>query len=247
MTERATEDADTPSTPTSSAGEETPATLAGSHVVSTLRTVGTRVASWVRHSALYRWLTAEPDPDVIVIDLRETRTVGPILHILDWVIDRLAGAAKDSRAVAAIQRGITVTAKAPLRAAGLGIAAVGLLLAAGSVVGDASLMRIGVGVALAVAGLVVMQDDRDWATLRATRPVKLLIAAFEPPELPESPESSESREQSESPESSTPSESANRPQTSSRQQQDDQTIDTTDETQGIPLGENAPDERPDER
>lgn len=207
MTERATEDADTSSTPPSSTGEETPATLAGSHVVSTLRTAGTRVASWVRHSALYRWLTAEPDPDVIVIDLCETRTVGPVLHVLDWVIDRLAGAAKDSHAVAAIQRGITATATAPLRAGGLGIAAVGLLLAAWSVVGDASLIRIGVGVALAVAGLIVMQDDRDWATLRATRPVELLIAAFEPPEPPESPESSESSEPPESSESPEPPES----------------------------------------
>ncbi len=41
------------------------------------------VRRWGRHSFLYRWLTEEPDPDVIVVDLRETHTVGPIIGILD--------------------------------------------------------------------------------------------------------------------------------------------------------------------
>ena len=38
---------------------------------------------------LWNWLTAEPDPDVIVIDLRETLTVGPIIAVLDWVVGHL--------------------------------------------------------------------------------------------------------------------------------------------------------------
>lgn len=46
-----------------------------------------RLRRWGRHSFLYRWLTKEPEPDVIVIDLRETYTVGPLLAGLD----RLAG------------------------------------------------------------------------------------------------------------------------------------------------------------
>ena len=37
--------------------------------------VGSRVADAVRSSYLYRWLTAEPDPDVFVSALRETRIV----------------------------------------------------------------------------------------------------------------------------------------------------------------------------
>lgn len=46
-------------------------------------TVGSRIAASVRHSWLYRWLTAEPEPQVVVIDLRETYTVGPLLAVLD--------------------------------------------------------------------------------------------------------------------------------------------------------------------
>ena len=45
---------------------------------------GTRtLARWTRQSSCYRWLTEEPDPDVIVIDLRETYTVGPVIALLD--------------------------------------------------------------------------------------------------------------------------------------------------------------------
>lgn len=39
-------------------------------------------------SFLYRWLTAEPDPDVVIIDLSETWTAGPIIAILDRTITR---------------------------------------------------------------------------------------------------------------------------------------------------------------
>jgi hypothetical protein len=78
----------------------------GSGIVSTVRRVWTgelnpadnarsaqvieRGAQWLTGSILYRWLTAEPEPDVIVIDLRETWTVGPLLDLLDrlllWVL-----------------------------------------------------------------------------------------------------------------------------------------------------------------
>ena len=42
-----------------------------------------RFIHFIRHSFCYRWLTAEPDPDVIVIDLRETYTVGPVITLFD--------------------------------------------------------------------------------------------------------------------------------------------------------------------
>lgn len=54
-------------------------------VVATAETVGARLATVARDSWLYRWLTAEPDPQVVVIDLRETYTVGPLIAALDRV------------------------------------------------------------------------------------------------------------------------------------------------------------------
>jgi hypothetical protein len=47
------------------------------------------VAGFVEGSYLYRWLTAEPEPDVVVIDLRETYTVGPFIRLLDATVEWL--------------------------------------------------------------------------------------------------------------------------------------------------------------
>jgi hypothetical protein len=67
---------------------------------SRLWSVGRTLKRWTRNSYLYRWLTAEPDPDVIVIDLRETYTVGPILAAMDragrYVSNTRAGQASAS-------------------------------------------------------------------------------------------------------------------------------------------------------
>lgn len=203
-------------TPASAKANE-PATLAGSRIVSALRAVSTRGASWVRNSALYQWLTAEPDPEVIVIDLRETWTVGPFLRVLDWVVDRLIDAAEDSRAVAFAQRGVAATRAAPLRVAGLMAVMVGLVVAGSGVLGGVSTTQLAVGGGLAVGGLIAMQDDRDWATLRETRPVALAIAALEPPEPPETVTDDETDPR----EDATPS-----PSTESAQADEDDTADS---------------------
>lgn len=53
--------------------------VAHARVISGLQTV----RRCGRHSFLYRWLTAEPDPNIVVIDLRKTYTVGPVISTLD--------------------------------------------------------------------------------------------------------------------------------------------------------------------
>ena len=179
-----------------------PASLAGSRVVSWLRVTSTRVESWVRQSALYQWLTAEPDPEVIVIDLRETLTVGPFLRVLDWLVTRLGDAAVDSRVVGITQRSITMTRAAPLRAVGLVTVVLAVVVASSGLLGGVSMMRLAVGVGLAVGGLIAMQDERDWATLRETQPVTLMIAALAPPEPPEMTADSETADQEGAPQPS---------------------------------------------
>ena len=186
MTTHTSDESDAASNPGSTDEDESPAILAGSRIASALRTAGSRASSWVRHSALYQWLTAEPDPEVIVIDLRETWTVGPVLQILDWIIDRLVDAADDSRVVSFVQRGAVATRAAPLRVLGLLIALFGIVVAGSGLLGGVATARLAAGGGLAVLGLIAMQDDRDWATLRETRPVALTIAALEPPEPPAS-------------------------------------------------------------
>jgi len=42
--------------------------------------------SVVRASYCFRWLTAEPDPEGTVVDLRKTRTAGPLIGLLEMVV-----------------------------------------------------------------------------------------------------------------------------------------------------------------
>lgn len=151
-----------------------------------------RVATLWRHlvaavhaSFLYQWLTAEPDPEVIVIDLRETWTVGPVLRLLDIVIDRLRPAVRNAWVMRVAERGFLTVYAAPLAAAGVGLAVVGLLITLSSVVGDTmSVTQLGIGLGAVLAGIVATRDRRSWDTLRETRPVELLVAALEPPDPP---------------------------------------------------------------
>ena len=146
---------------------------------------GRWLATAVRHSALYRWLTAEPDPDVIVIDLRETWTVGPVIAILDWLFAQFEDAAEGSRVAALATAGYERMLAAPVRVGGLAAlvtaALVGLL---GIVSGGRTALFV--AAALLAVGTLGLFEDRSWAELRQTRPVELLVAALEPPAPPES-------------------------------------------------------------
>ncbi len=53
----------------------------------TLRTAEDTLRRVVTNSFAYRWLTKEPDPEDIVIDLRETWTVGPFIRVLDRLLE----------------------------------------------------------------------------------------------------------------------------------------------------------------
>ncbi|SFH44737.1 hypothetical protein SAMN04488066_104121 [Halorubrum aquaticum] len=151
-----------------------------------MRTVGSHVAAWVRSSAIYAWLTAEPDPEVIVIDLRETWTVGPFLKILDWVIDFLIGAMGGSIFAKAAGAAVSQTRETPLRVGGGFTLLAGLALFLVTVAGDAVSTTLLVGaLVVSTVGAVGLRDRRSWGELRDTRVVELLIRALEPPAPPE--------------------------------------------------------------
>jgi len=72
---------------------------------STLNWVRARLLEITKASWIYRWLTAEPEPEVIVIDLRETHTVGPFFTMLNAVTPQVVQFWKNS-GLAAIARSI---------------------------------------------------------------------------------------------------------------------------------------------
>lgn len=152
-----------------------------------LRRLGGAISQWVQASYCYRWLTAEPDPDVIVIDLRETYTVGPIIRILEWVGDRLADGYANSRTEPAVSRvGTTVQAQ-PIRALGaMGLVCVPVSLLALTLFGALSVALFAGHLVTAVLSAAALRSTRSLAELRESRPISLLVAALEPPEPPES-------------------------------------------------------------
>jgi len=86
------------------AGEKTSEITDGSRIVTTVRGLGSRASRFVRESYCYRWLTKEPDPEIIVIDLRETYTVGPLITLLDRLIPHVEHAWQHSRVGSVSQR-----------------------------------------------------------------------------------------------------------------------------------------------
>ena len=165
----------------------------GSAVITQARQLGAIGVALVRESALYHWLTAEPEPEVIVIDLRETWTVGPFIALLDRIVAAVTEAVASSRLVGAGRRVAVQTRETPLRVGGglalvVGVAAMLTALAGGEVQRG----RLLVGVGTLVLGILGVRDDRSIDALRATqvgealaRGGALVIQALEPPEPPE--------------------------------------------------------------
>lgn len=72
---------------TESAVENSRVVRGGKKLRDRLARAGRTTATYARNSYLYEWLTREPEPEVIVIDLRKTRAVGPVISLLDRVVD----------------------------------------------------------------------------------------------------------------------------------------------------------------
>ncbi len=174
-----------------------PVTDAGMRIqrsVSSSRLIGfvTRCKRCANSSAGYRWLTAEPEPDVIVVDLRETRTVGPVVRTIDRTVRELAAGAPSSAVAGA---GIALAAAArdrPLRA----VSAFGLLAVLGSLLatglaGALSGPLLAVYLLLVALAALGLRSTRHLDDLLETRIVRVLTAAFEPPKPPATTEPTE--------------------------------------------------------
>lgn len=124
----------------------------------------------VAGSWLYRWLTKEPDPDVIVIDLRETRSVGPILSRLERLFNLLRPAVVRSSVSRGWYRVHRQLSHRPVRAASftlIGVALMTLLImvTAGTIVPSVTFGLI----ALLILSARGTQSTMDWKTFQQTR------------------------------------------------------------------------------
>jgi len=140
---------------------------------------------WIRNARLYRWLTADPEPNVITVDLRDSRVLAPLLSLLERTLAVLVPAvinARTRRLAGALRRWFVA---APLHRLGVGTVSLsGVGLAAAALTG--TLTRIVAALLLggAAVGVVLRTDRRSWRDLRTTTLGRLLVAIFVPPEPP---------------------------------------------------------------
>ena len=165
--------------------------LDNSVIATRLGAVKRRLTAAISHSSLYRWLTAEPEPEVIVIDLRETYTIGPILRLLDrfgaWLAPIVAASqlARGSRWLSRVFRDRPVQLVSSL------IAALTAMLLLFTTLTDSVSPLVSVAL-LVIFGLTLLGTRVTWSleSLRDTRGYRLLATAFEPPTPPENRETS---------------------------------------------------------
>ena len=147
---------------------------------------------WVKTSSGYRWLTAEPEPDVIVIDLRDTLSVGPLIASLDATLEFLLPAAGYSSLVRTSRRVIDRFRAAPIRAASFGVLGVtALFLMLTAFVADSSELVLTAGIGVMLIAALGTRIRMSWSELLETRVVQVIVALFEPPTPPEASEGDE--------------------------------------------------------
>jgi len=136
-------------------------------------------------SRLYRWLTEEPEPEVIVIDLRETMSVGPAIAVLDRLAAAFARIAHTSGVVWASERAAERVRAAPVRVASVTLAVALVVVAFGSLlVGTLSGPLAVALVAGGLASLLGLRETRSLAELRDSQGGRALAALLAPPEPP---------------------------------------------------------------
>ena len=166
------------------------AVLSRSLEASGLATLGTALLRWVRASVLYRWLTTEPDPEIVVIDLRETSTLGPLIAVLDRLAGPLFRGCQTARAGSLADTTSAALRDHPVRT--VSVVALGALLtnlAVSAASGTLSAPGLGVrlsGVALAALGTRIRIS---WAQCTESVTYRTLVAVFEPPKPPAANES----------------------------------------------------------
>lgn len=179
---------ETPETPTSSVYEN-----ALSYRLST------GIRELVDSSWLYRWLTAEPDAEVVVIDLRETLSAGPILASIDQTVRNAIEVMPTS---SGLRRGYRLRQRFrahPIRIVSIGALGVILIgfvgvVATGGPIGVATFVLI-LGLILSARGT---QNKTPLSEVTDAEWFQLLVETFESPAPPETRTADTTQESTES-------------------------------------------------
>ncbi|WP_178917899.1 hypothetical protein [Natronomonas gomsonensis] len=155
--------------------------VAESRIVGAGKRIEATLSRWASGSRIVQWFLAEPEPEVIVIDLRETYTIGPILRAIEWALGHGSRFAERSGLAAAVRKTAQWVRSRPIHVAGIvlfGVAVAGVVAAVRSS-GD-----LGGWLVLSGIALLALLERRSWGEIRDTRVGRALAAAFAPPDPP---------------------------------------------------------------
>ena len=169
------------------------AAIENSATARSARRVEATIARWAAGSRIVQWFMAEPDPDVVVIDLRETYTVGPVLRATVRIVEWTAETGEETGITGAANSLSRRIEAEPVRVAGVAAVLVGLVgcvatvtAGAGSnLTGYALSEPVGGWLVLLGLGLLATRERRSAAELAETRVGRAVRAAFAPPEPPQ--------------------------------------------------------------
>lgn len=146
------------------------------------RVISPRSRRKISSSTVYGWTVKEPDPDLVVIDLRETFSISPILTAFDDVIEFMVPAWMRSKihtvytaASKELKENTVKTVSATLFlafTASLFVIEVSLEL---------TLLSLGVLFLASVVSAYGTKSEKNWRDIKETKVFKLVIELLEPP------------------------------------------------------------------
>lgn len=142
------------------------------------------LATVTKGSSLFRWLTAEPEANVVVIDLTQTVTVAPVIRVFDWIDARVQRAVPGSRTSSLGQRGTAASRHRPVQL----FSALVLSLVLGRIaLAWPAVTTPSVGPLLGIAALALLglRLTWTWDELVESKPGKLVGSILTPPDPPE--------------------------------------------------------------
>lgn len=156
--------------------------IAAAAGASTVARLGSVLSRWARSAWFYRWLTAEPEAEVVVIDLRDSLALAPLFAVLDRLVSVSTPA--ESASVPRLLRTVgSDLIDEPVRTASLAaLAAVGTETTLSLVGGGLTSAGLGVRLLLLGVALAGTRVQYSPAELRETRVFDLLAQLLVPPE-----------------------------------------------------------------
>jgi hypothetical protein len=157
--------------------------LSNGYERSALARIVTVVRSWVVASWLYRWLTTEPEPGEIVIDLRESVFVRPFLDVIAGVWPRARATGARSQLVTMLAETEATFEDDPVTAGSFVVLVATVVnTAVTGLIGDLSAVGVVVRAVVIAGALLGLRLRGSPAMITDSRVIKLARATIRSPE-----------------------------------------------------------------